>query len=257
MVHAVFVHTPYSLCSPASSAVVNAGMEPFVPQFVPPPCRRTFSCMLPQTVLPSFLVHAVYTLTLSPGTHVHTIRTHFLLRRNPLLGRKVLFPNRTHQYFEGFHLAFGQETKFRAEKHEMLKARIQVRRHFQSLEGSKKGTVNNPIDTKEASKDLSAKGGKLGCLKDPQGLLFVILVGEFGFVIDLVGNPGQDLVNVYRSRDTDGVGRCTVRPTVFDPGRKAFASLEGVQVRIRRHDCPNRAHVIVEINRVHGDPCGT
>mmetsp|Transcript_11249 Transcript_11249/g.23015 ORF Transcript_11249/g.23015 Transcript_11249/m.23015 type:complete len:206 (-) Transcript_11249:51-668(-) len=142
----------------------------------------------------------------------------------------------------------------------MFETRIEMGCHFQGFQRSKKGTVNNAIDPKESSKDLSTQCGKLRCLKDAQGHLFIftagIAIGEFSFVIHLLGNPLQHLVDINGRRNTHGLLLRIVTPTVFDTTRKAFARSETGQIWIGGHDSPNGAHVIVKINRMDGDPGG-
>jgi len=131
-----------------------------------------------------------------------------------------------------------------------------MRCHVQGFQCSKKTRINNSVHSKEASKDLPAKGCELGCLEDTERLGFVVIVGELGIVVHLIGNPAQYFVNVDGCRDgysfTGAVG-----PSVFYSGGKTFTGTEGIQVRIGRHDGPDGAHVIVKVNGVHRDPCRT
>ena len=141
---------------------------------------------------------------------------------------KILLSNRPYKHFQRLNLPLRQEPKLGAKEHEMLKARVQVRRHFQCLESSKEAAVNNAVDAKEASENLSTQRGKLGRLKDAQRLFLVIVVGEFGFVIHLIGNPRQDLVNVHGRRDGHGLGTAGIGPSVFHARRKAFSGAKAV-----------------------------
>jgi hypothetical protein len=137
----------------------------------------------------------------------------------------------------------------------MLEATIEVGRHFQGLEGSKKAAVNDTVNAKESSKDLPAQGCKLGRLKDSESLFFVIVIGKLGFIVHLVGDPAQYLVNVHGSGHGNGVG-VAIAPSVLDTGRKAFAGSKRIEIGISGHDGPDGAHVIVEIDSVDRHPRG-
>ncbi len=42
----------------------------------------------------------------------------------------------------------------------MLEACIQMRRHFQGVDGREEGAIDDPVDTKESTEDLAAKHRK-------------------------------------------------------------------------------------------------
>ena len=173
-----------------------------------------------------------------------------------LLGCIILFSNWLDQYLQRFNFSFRQESKFGAKEHEMLEAGIEMRSHIQSFQSTKEAGINDSIDAEESSEDLPTKSCELGCLKDAQGLRFVIVIWELCVVVHLVRDPTQYFVYVNRSGDRHRFA-VFVRPPIFHPRRKAFAGPKGVQVRICGHYCPNGAHIVVKINGVHRHPSGT
>jgi hypothetical protein len=68
-------------------------------------------------------------------------------------------------------------------------------------------------------------------------------------------NPAKDFFDVYRGANRDGLS--SVRPSVFHATRKSFAGAETSQIRIARHDCPNRRHIIEKIDGVDSYPSST
>ena len=180
-----------------------------------------------------------------------------LFRRNSLFGIIILFANWSDQDFEWFNFSFGQKSKFGAKEHEMLEARIQMRGHFECFQSPKKGAVDNAVDAKESSKNLSTECGKCGCLKDAQCFFFFIIVWEFGLIIDLFSNPCQYFINIHWSTDTDGDSSSLIGPSIFYSTRKSFSRSKRVQVRIRRHDCPNCRNIIVKVNGMDCHPSST
>lgn len=130
-----------------------------------------------------------------------------------------------------------------------------MRRHFQGLECSKETAVDDSVHTKESSKDLAAQGGKLRCLKDAERLFFVVIIGKLGLVVHLVSDPTQDFIDIDGGRHRDGIA-VAITPSVFDTRGKTLAGSERVQVGVRRHDGPDRADIVVEINSVDGNPRG-
>lgn len=134
-----------------------------------------------------------------------------------------------------------------------------MRRHPQGFQGTKERGVNNAIDTKQSSKDLSAQGRKGGSLEYAEGLLLVVVVWEFGLVVDLVDYPLEDFFDV-EGRGYGyggGVAAGSFGPAVFDAGGEAFARVEGAQVGVGGHDCPDCGDVVVEVDCVDCYPSRT
>lgn len=116
-----------------------------------------------------------------------------------LLRCVVLFLDRLDQDLQRLHFSLWQEPKLGAKEHKMLEARVQVSGHIQCFERTKEAGVNDAIDTKQASEDLSTQGRELRGLEDSQGLSFIIVIWEFRFIVDLICDPPQNLFNIDRS----------------------------------------------------------
>ena len=168
------------------------------------------------------------------------------------LAQVILFPYRLHQNLEGLHLPLRQQPELGAEKHKVLEARVQVRRHLQCLERPEEAAIYDPVNPEEPPEYLPAKCSELRRLEHPQSLGLIVVVGKFGLVIDLVGYPLQNLLDVDRGGDRDGRGVAagSLGPAVLDPRGKALPGAEGVQVRVLRHDGPYCRDVIVEIDGI-------
>mmetsp|Transcript_17741 Transcript_17741/g.36964 ORF Transcript_17741/g.36964 Transcript_17741/m.36964 type:complete len:313 (+) Transcript_17741:321-1259(+) len=179
---------------------------------------------------------------------------HFLLS----LGQVVLLPNRLDQDLQRLHLPLGQQSELRAKEHEVLETRIQMRRHLQRLQGPEEGAVNDAVDPKEPAEDLAAQRRELRRLKDPERLGLVVVVGELGLVVDLVGDPLQHLLDVHRRRHGHrrGVPPAALAPPVLHAGREALPGPERIQVGVLGHDGPDGGHVVVEVDGVDGHPAG-
>ena len=70
---------------------------------------------------------SIQSLSLSPLKHDIYYRPKVLL---PTLTQMILLTNWLHQYFQWFHLPFGQQTKFRTKEHKMFKTCIQMWCHL-------------------------------------------------------------------------------------------------------------------------------
>lgn len=170
-------------------------------------------------------------------THAHSqrIRAKCINQSRPgsdtplLFGQIVLLPDGLYQHLERLHLPFRQQPKFGAEEHEMLETSIEMGCHPQRFERSKETRVNNAIHTEQPPKDLSAEGSKLRRLEDAQSLGLIVVVGEFGLVVNLLRYPMQYLFDVNRSRNADGlrIAASALRPTVLDTRGESLAGSEG------------------------------
>jgi hypothetical protein len=103
-----------------------------------------------------------------------------------LFGRIVLLSYRFHQYLQWFHLSFRQETKLCAKEQKVFEARVEMRSHIESLKRSEETRVNDAIDSKDATKNLTAESRKLWRLKNTQGDFIVLIVGKLIWIIHLV-----------------------------------------------------------------------
>lgn len=133
-----------------------------------------------------------------------------------------------------------------------------MRRHLQRLQRPKKTTVNNPIHSKKPPKNLPAKRRELRRLKNPQRLRLVVIIRKLRLIINLIGDPLQYLLDVYRSAHGDrrGIPSAPLAPSVFHPGRETFPGTKTVEIGIFGHDGPYGGDIVVKIDGVDGDPSG-
>jgi hypothetical protein len=72
----------------------------------------------------------------------------------------------------------------------MLETCVEMWRHIERFQCTKEGGIDNSINSKDASKDLSAKGRK--GWRRVNALLIIFIIWEFIRVIDLVGYPTEN-----------------------------------------------------------------
>jgi len=172
-----------------------------------------------------------------------------------LLGGVVLFSYGLDQDLQRFYLSLREQAEFCAEEHEVLESRVEMRRHVQGLECAEEAGIDDSVHAKKATENLATERGELRSLEDAQGLGLVVVVWEFALIVDLLRYPRENLLDVDRGGDGDGVARL-IGPSVLHARWKPLTWSERIEVGIGRHDGPDRADVVVEVDGMDGDPCG-